>query len=63
MGQFAGLYSISRKLNFDIRFFEEHIQQGRGPKLFEAFELDHLRSTMSNVDPIHSVYSLQDVIL
>ena len=63
MGQFAGLYALSRKLNFDIRFFEEYIQQGRGPKLFEAFELDHLRSSISNSEPIQSVYTLQDVIM
>ena len=63
MGQFAGLYAIAKQLNFDIKFFDEYIQQGRGPKLFEAFDLDHLRASIYNTPPIQSTYSLKDVIL
>ena len=61
MGQYAGLYAVSKKLNFEIRLFEEYIHQFRGVKLFDAFDLDHHVFTYDNT--ITATYQVKDVVL
>lgn len=63
MGQYAGLYAVSKKLNFEIKLFEEYIYQSRGVKLFDAFELDYHRDSIKNAKPIHKIYNLQDIVM
>lgn len=63
MGQYAGLYAVSKKLNLEIKFFEEFIHQFRGVKLFEAFELDHHRCSIVDVDPIDRKLNLRDIVI
>ena len=61
MGQYAGLYAVSKKLNLEIKLFDEYIHQFRGVKLFDAFELDHHRCSISDVPPIDKKFSLKDI--
>jgi hypothetical protein len=63
MGQYAGLYSVSKKLDLEIKFFEEYIHQFRGVKLFDAFELDHHRCSINNVLPIDKKFILKDITI
>lgn len=63
MGQYAGLYTLSKKLNLEIKLFEECINQFRGIKLFDAFELDHHRCSINDVDMNLYKYTLKDVII
>lgn len=63
MGQYAGLYAVSKKLNFEIKFFEEYINQHYGVKLFDAFELNHHRCSVNDVDAGLHKYTLKDTII
>jgi hypothetical protein len=63
MGQYAGLYAVSKKLNCEIRLFEEYIHQFRGVKLFDAFDLEHHVFTYDFDNTITAVYQVKDVVL
>ena len=63
MGQYAGLYAVSKKLNCEIRLFKENIHQFRGVKLFDAFDLDHHVFTYDFDNTITAVYQVKDVVL
>ena len=63
MGQYAGLYAVSKKLNCEIRFFKEYIHQHRGVKLFDAFDLDKHIYTYDFDNTITAVYQVKDVVL
>lgn len=63
MGQYAGLYAVSKKLNFEIKLFEEYIHQFREVKLFDAFNLDHQRCSIKDVSPIIQRYELKESII
>lgn len=39
MSNYAGLYSVAKKLNLEIVFYENYINFGRKVKLFDAFDL------------------------
>jgi hypothetical protein len=63
MGQYAGLYAVSQKLNCEIRLFEEYVHQFRGVKLFDAFDLNHQLYFYNTQDPVNSVYTVKDIVL
>jgi hypothetical protein len=63
MGQYAGLYAVSRKLNSEIRLFEEYVHQFRGVKLFDAFDLNHQLHFYNTQDPVNGVYTVKDIVL
>ena len=63
MGQYAGLYAVSKKLNFEIKLFEEYIHLFREVKLFDAFNLDHQRCSIKDVSPIIQRYELKESII
>ena len=63
MGQYAGLYAVSKKLNFEIKLFEEYIHLFREVKLFNAFNLDHQRCSIKDVSPIIQRYELKELII
>ena len=63
MGQYAGLYAVSKKLNFEIKLFEEYIHLFREVKLFDAFNLDPQRCSIKDVSPIIQRYELKESIM
>jgi hypothetical protein len=63
MSQYAGLYSVSKRLNFEIKLFEEFIHDFRGVKLFDAFDLNHQRCSISDVSPNIQKYILKESII
>jgi hypothetical protein len=60
MAQYAGLYAVSKKLGFDIVFFEEYMNVFRKVKLFEAF---NLKNPILSIHQSHDRYELKDVVL
>lgn len=63
MSQYAGLYSVAKKLNFEIKLFEEFIHDFRGVKLFDAFNLINQRCSISDVSPNIQKYILKESII
>lgn len=63
MGQYAGLYAVSKKLNIDIKLFREYDNVNRGVKLYDAFDLDHHRCSISDIDSDVYNYTLQNTII
>jgi hypothetical protein len=59
MGNFASLYSLSKKINSEIIFIEKYLNIGRGVKLFEAFDLN-FKITNKSLDFL--TYIVKDVL-
>ena len=60
MSQYAGLYSVSKKVGLEIIFLKEYLNRYREIKLFEAFNIDN--AILSDNDLVYNTFKLKDTI-